>query len=135
MQIYQDTASILAAASTHPDTQLRHLLTLRIESLVEFNDIDLADLLQVLVLESGDSVADMFGHLGLCPDHLALSYPDPALPDFCPAWEVIEAHGRWFELTFVLRDDGSGVVVFVPDTADAELIEMCRRYALPAANP
>ena len=51
---------------------------------------------------------------------------------FCPAWEVIEAHGHWFELTFVLSDDGAGMVVFVPETADAALLAMCRRYAQPA---
>lgn len=137
MHIYRTTEAILTAAHTHPDPELRHLLALRIQSLEAFDDLpdDLAYLLQVVVLESGDSVADMFGHLGLCPDHLALPCPDPALPDFCPAWEVIEAYGHWFELTFVLSDDGSGMVVFVPDTADAELLEMCRRYALPAANP
>ncbi len=138
MQIYQDTASILAAASTHPDTQLRHLLTLRIESLVEFTNplveytkpaeasdaIDLADLMHVLVLQQGDTVADMSTALGL-------PCPDPALTDFCPPWEVIEAYGHWFELTFLQGDDGlGGVVVFVPDTADADLLAMCGQFAV-----
>ena len=131
MQIYKDTAAILAAASTHPDTQLRHLLTLRIESLVEYTkpqaeSIDLADLLHVLVLQAGDTVADMFAALDL-------PCPDPALPDFYPPWEVIEAYGHWFELTFLQGDDGlGGVVVFVPDTADAELLAMCGRFAVPS---
>jgi len=140
MQIYKDTASILAAASTHPDTQLRHLLSLRIESLVEFTKpqveytnpeevsdaIDLADLMHVLVLQAGDTVADMFAALDL-------PCPDPALPDFYPPWEVIEAYGHWFELTFLQGDDGlGGVVVFVPDTADAELLAMCGRFAVPS---
>ena len=124
MQIYQDTASILAAAAAYPDAQLRHLLTQRIESLGE----DLPCLLQVLILETGDTAADMFSYLGL-------PCPDPAQPDFCPPWEVIEAYGRWFELTLLRGDDGAGVVVFVPDTADADLLAMCRRFAVPSNVP
>jgi hypothetical protein len=124
MQIYQDTASILAAAINHPDPELRHLLTLRIESLGE----DLPCLLQVLILQAGDTVADMSKTLGL-------PCPTPDRPDFCPPWEVIEAYGRWFELTFLRGDDGAGVVVFVPDTADAELLALCARYAIPESLP
>lgn len=132
MQIYHDTASILVAASTHPDIQLRHLLTQRIESLGEH----LPCLLQVLVLQAGDTAAAMATCLGLCPDCLKLPCPDPELSDFCPPWEVIEAYGRWFELTFLRGDDGAGVVVFVPDTADVELLAMCRMYAItPGGQP
>ncbi len=123
MQIYQDTASILAAAAAYPDAQLRHLLALRIESLGE----DLPCLQQVLILETGDTAADMFSYLGL-------PCTDPELPDFCPPWEVIEAYGRWFELTFLRGDDGAGVVVYLPDTADAELLALFRRYAQPALS-
>lgn len=121
MQIYRDTESILAAAAAYPDAQLRYLLALRIVSLGE----DLPCLLQVLILQEGDTVADMSTALGL---------PCPATdrPDFCPPWEVIEAYGRWFELTFVRGDDGAGVVVFVTDTADAQLLAMCRRFAVPS---
>ena len=125
MNIYRTTEAIRTAAQTHPDPELRHLITERIHSLFDDLPDDLAYLLQVVVLESGDTVADMFGHLGL-------PCQDPALPHFCPAWEVIEAHSHWFELTFVLSDDGAGVVVFVPDTADAALLSLCRRYAVPS---
>ena len=51
MQIYSNTASILAAATAYPDPELRHLLTERIQSLAE----DLPCLLHVLVLEPGDT--------------------------------------------------------------------------------
>lgn len=130
MQIFRTTEAMRTAAHTHPDLELRHLLTLRIQSLEAFDELpdELACLLQVVVLQAGEGRADMSTALGW-------PCPAPAPPDFCTPWEVIEAHSRWFELTFVLNDDGSGVVVFVPDTADAELLGMCRRYALPAANP
>jgi len=120
MQSYRDTVTILAAAATHPDCELRQLLCERIESLAE----DLPCLLYVLVLESGDTVADLETQIGS-------RFTGFGQPGFCPPWEVIEAHRHWYELTFVLSDDGAGVVAFVPDTADSELLEMCRHFAVP----
>jgi hypothetical protein len=54
MEIYRDTQAILTAATSHPDPELRRLILNRIESLAEFDDVDLADLMHVLVLEPGD---------------------------------------------------------------------------------
>jgi len=136
MHSYRNTVAILAAAATYPDAQLRQLLTLRIESLAEFTKpaeqsdvIDLGALLQVLVLQVGDTAAAMF-------DCLGLPCPDPDQPDYYPPWEVIEKHSNWFELTYLRGDDGAGVVVFVPDTADAKLLAMCRMHAIaPGGQP
>jgi len=60
MQSYRDTVAILAAAATHPDLELRQLLCERIESLAD----DLPCLLYVLVLEHGDTVADLETQIG-----------------------------------------------------------------------
>ena len=134
MQAYRTAEAIRTAADTHPDLELRHLLTLRIHSLEAFDDLpdDLAYLLQVVVLQAGEGVADLEGPMGFSMGHCRSTGVAFDTDGFCPAWEVIEAHGHWFELTFVLSDDGAGVVVFVPMTADAELLAMCRRYAQPA---
>jgi hypothetical protein len=134
MHIYRTTEAIRMAADTHPDPELRHLLTLRIQSLEAFDDLpdDLAYLLQVVVLQAGESVADLQGFMGFSIGHCRSTEVAFDTDGFCPAWEVIEAHGRWFELTFVLSDDGAGVVVFVPDTAAAPLLALCRRYAVPS---
>jgi hypothetical protein len=105
MQILTDTAAIVATATLHPDPELRRLLGLRIQSLAEFDDVDLAELMHVVVLEPGDSAAEL--HLrtnGLCP-------------------EVIETHNHWFELTFVTGQGGAGFVVYVP-TAHPELLAL-----------
>ena len=48
--------------------------------------------------------------------------------DFLPSWEVIEEHKFWYEVVYVLGDDGFGIVIFVPKDADAELIEMLQHY-------
>ena len=134
MHIYRTTEAIRTAADTHPDPELRQLLNERIQSLEAFDDLldDLAYLLQVVVLQAGEGVADLQGFMGFPICHCRSTGVAFDTDGFCPAWEVIEAYERWFELTFVLSDDGAGVVVFVPDTADAVLLAMCRRYAVPS---
>ena len=138
MNIYRTTEAIRTAAVTHPDLELRHLLNERIQSLEAFDDLpdDLAYLLQVVELQAGEGAADLEGPMGFSICHCLSTGVAFDTDGFCPAWEVIEAHCRWFELTFVLSDDGTGVVVFVPDTADAALLSLCRRYAvlLPTEN-
>ncbi|WP_165323542.1 hypothetical protein [Rhizorhabdus phycosphaerae] len=49
---------------------------------------------------------------------------------FTPSWEHIQDHGGWFELTYVLSDDGFGHIVLVPDAEgiDANLLKLCRNY-------
>ena len=132
MQAYRTTEAIRTAADTHPDLELRHLLTERIHSLEAFDDLpdDLGNLLQVGVLEPMEGAAALETLLGG-----RSSFSSFLQPGFCPTWEVIEAHGHWFELTFVLSDAGAGVVVYVPLTADAELLNMCARYAIPESSP
>ena len=132
MNIYRTTEAIRTAADTHPDLELRHLLTLRIQSLFDDLPDDLACLLQVVELQAGEGAADLEGPMGFSICHCRSTGVAFDTDGFCPAWEVIEAHSHWFELTFVLSDDGAGVVVFVPDTADAALLSLCRRYAAPS---
>ena len=55
-------------------------------------------------------------------------------PDFTPSWEVFQEHIGWFELVFVLSDEGAGVQVFVAkEGTPAELLGMCRQYAFVEA--
>ena len=116
MEIYRDTQAILNAATSHPDPELRRLITNRIESLAEFDDVDLADLLHVLVLEPGDGGEQLSQAIGLRSMDL--------LPD------VIEAHTHWFELTVVTSQDGAGVVAYVPKVgSDPELLAFCQQVA------
>jgi hypothetical protein len=132
MHIYRTIEAIRTAADTHPDLELRQFLTERIHSLFDDLPDDLAYLLQVVVLQAGEGLADLEGPMGFSIGHCRSTGVAFDTDGFCPAWEVIDAHGRWFELTFVLSDDGAGVVVFVPMTADAELLALCRRYAVPS---
>ncbi len=48
--------------------------------------------------------------------------------------EFIQEHAGYFELLYVLGQDGYGIEVFVPKNADLpELLAMCVKEALPAS--
>jgi len=53
-----------------------------------------------------------------------------------PACEVIEDHGHCHEMVFVLSDEGTGVILFVPKQPgiDPELLSMCAAFAVPSIN-
>ena len=132
MEIFKTSESIQTAAAHHPDAELRHLLSARIESLSDLLDeFPLSELMHVIVMETGDTAQSL---------EIALSLPslnyeaghglDLSDPAFVPSWEICEAHAQWYEITFVLSSDGFGVVVYVPKTCtDATLLALCERFA------
>lgn len=130
MEIFKTSASIQAAATRHPDAELRHLLSARLESLNDLLDeFPLSDLMHVIVLETGDTSQSLNAALSLpiLTNGQGLDVSDPA---FVPSWEVCEAHVQWYEITFILSSDGFGVVVYVPKTCtDATLLDLCERFA------
>ena len=132
MEIFKTAESIESAATHHPNAELRHLLSARIESLSDLLDeFPISDLMHVMVMETGDTAQSL---------EIALSLPslnyeaghglDLSDPAFVPSWEICEAHAQWYEITFVLSSDGFGVVVYVPKTCtDATLLALCERFA------
>lgn len=105
------------------DDALRALLTSRMEQLDAIDDYELGELAHFFVVEQGDDADD------IAPDPTigfdGVHYGDPC---FLPAWEAIERHGDWFELTFILSDDGFGHVILIPDRKgiDLRLLDLCR---------
>lgn len=130
MEIFKSSESIQAAATHHPDAELRCLLSARIESLSDLlGEFPLSDLMHVIVLETGDTSQSLDAVLSLpiLTNGQGLDVSDPA---FVPGWEVCEAHAQWYEITFVLSSDGFGMVVYVPKTCtDTTLLALCERFA------
>lgn len=110
MHVMRDSASIRAPVA---DPTLAPLIARLIEDLSEYG-CELEELVQVIVIEPGDSVAEIDAELG---------FPLLERP-----LDVIEAHEGWIELTIVLSDDGFGVVVYVPvrPGVDPDLLAHCR---------
>ncbi|MBB5202840.1 hypothetical protein HNQ51_000133 [Inhella inkyongensis] len=85
-----------------PDPEVRALINERLADLAEFDDFELSDLVNFYVAEPGDLLTDLEHQLGF-----ELSFE--ARP-----WDAFQCHATWCELTYVLSDDGFGVVIYIP---------------------
>lgn len=95
---------------------------------------DLIDLATFVIPAPGDSMADIEAAAGI---PIATNFVDGASygePDFMPSFEWVMDHGALYEIPFVLSDDGSGVVLIVPDCegVDPVLLSLARDHAIPA---
>jgi hypothetical protein len=132
MLILRDMASMTMPSGTEFNQGLQGLLAERVEQLTEDGgDDDVGEFAHFLVVRPGDTPSDVETELGfsiLTNLVDGLRFGDP---DFEPSWEWIMRHEGWFELVYVLSDDGFGWVVFVQDdeATDADLLAVCREYA------
>ncbi|OQW85802.1 MAG: hypothetical protein BWK72_20375 [Rhodoferax ferrireducens] len=111
MQIIRSAADIVA------DPALRDLV-----SSVFANVSDCPEILRfILIVETGDTLASLDAQLGFSI--------------FVNRHEFILEHADWYELVYVLGQDGYGIEVFVPKSIDLpELLAMCVKQALPAES-
>ena len=66
MEIFKTSESIQSAATHHPDAELRHLLSARIESLSDLlGEFPLSGLMHVVVMETGDTAQSLEAALSL----------------------------------------------------------------------
>ena len=95
---------------------------------------DLIDLATFIIPAPGDSMADIEAAAGI---PIATNFIDGARygdPEFVPSHEWVMAHDGLYEIPYVLSDDGSGVVLIVPDCegVDPVLLSLARDHAIPA---
>ena len=122
MQILCDLPSIQEALATQ--AELTRLITGHVERLSAYEGCELGQLVQFVVMASSETFMELEAALGFSVRVNRFEGTRYGDADFLPSWEVIEAHHFWYELVYVLSDDGFGIVIFVPKDADAELIEM-----------
>ena len=126
MQILCDSPSIQEAVASQ--AELTRLITGYVDRLSDYEGCELGQLVQFVVMANGDTVIELDAALGFSVRinrFTGCRYGDT---EYLPSWEVIEAHRYWYEMVYVLGDDGFGIVIFVPKDADAELIEMLQYY-------
>jgi hypothetical protein len=58
MQAFRNGAAIRAAAASVPDVELSDLITRRVQELSDYEDCDLGELVNVFVIEPGDTLQD-----------------------------------------------------------------------------
>ena len=113
------------------DPTLRGLIDLRRAQLSRNYTGPLGDIVSFLVVEPGDTEAAIVGELGFSPLVNVIDGTRFGEPDFTPSWEWIGCHGPWFELVYILTDDGFGTIVFVPNDPGVEfdLHALCLEHA------
>lgn len=109
---------------------LRDLLALRARQLEDDTepDVELGDLAAFHVVTAGDGMKEIEDGIGFPIDVNLVDSVRFGDPEFTPSWEWLEDHGGWFELAFVLSDDGFGHILLVPDQHDTDrrLLALCR---------
>jgi len=116
---------------------LRQLLGLRFSQLLA-GDADWPGCL--LVVEAGDNVQQLEQEIGLPILHGLFDDAPFGHPDFAPCFEILEEHRNGntciYEMVFISNDDGAATALFVPDQEgiDANLLAMCRSFAVPAVT-
>lgn len=113
------------------DPSLRELITLRVSQLRRNYDGPLKEIVCFYVVEAGDDQEQMAQALGFNPLTNLVDGTTFGDPDFTPSFEWMKCWGSWFELVFLLTDDGFGHILFVPNDPGTEfdLHSMCLAYA------
>ena len=112
MQILCDSPSIQKALATQ--AELTRLITGYIDRLSDYEGCELDQLVQFMVMASSDTVIELEAALGFSVRVNRFSGCRFGDADFLPSWEVIEEHKFWYEVVYVLGDDGFDIVIFVP---------------------
>ena len=112
------------------DPELLNLIRRRTADTAEYVD-HFSELVFFVIVEPGDDIAAVDDALGF---PLMVNRFDGipfGKPGFTPSWDVFEEHAGFYELVYVLSDDGQGVTVFVAkaDGVSPELLSMCRQFS------
>lgn len=110
----------------HP-TQLEQVNEPDLRRLLELRYQQLGTLEGLIIVETGDSMADLEAAMG-CTFQLWDDDPDSV------SFQFIEDHGHCYEMVFIFTDDGNATVLFIPkqNGIDADLLSFCETHAIPS---
>jgi len=117
------------------DPNLLALIRRRIADTAEFVDT-FGELVFFVIVEPGDDIAAVDDALGFAVMANRFDGTTFGEPGFTPSWDVLDEHAGYYELVYVLSDDGQGVTVFVrkSEGVSAELLAMCRQFSTSEAD-
>ena len=109
----------IEAVTSITSQEIRQLIHQRIAEITQGQPYDADVYGEFVVVEAGDSLSNIEAHL--CRE---------VVGNF--EW-LVEWPCCW-EAVFVLSDDGYGIDLLIPksEAMDADLLAMCRKYAVPA---
>jgi len=132
MQIIRDPANLGSIA----DPELRHLIEKTIRDLSEDYPYDANVLGYFLIVEPGDSLDAINAQLGfniLCNRWTGIRFDQPA---YSQSFECLDEHAGYYEMVFIISDDGFVIEVFIQKAAGVpdQLLAMCKAFAVPAVT-
>ena len=116
------TAEEMARALDSPlDPELKHCLQDHWDRLAEWQDYDLSELAVFLIVQAGDTLEQA---------EAIISQPLVQEGCFTIPPELVARRGGWFEATFILSDDGFGLVLLVEiaDSTVPDLLAACNHH-------
>ena len=127
-----DAASLSAALATPLHPRLRVLIEQRIASARKNG---LADMTHIVVLQPGDTEADLVAEIGWTPlvnpiDRCRYRFGEPG---FVAPWDWLQRHAGWWEMVVTVGDGGFAYLLLFSDTPDMnpDLLELCRSHTRP----
>ena len=120
MQIIRTAEDFARLLATHADPDLRSLLKAQADRLTAYVDYDLSELAMFAIVEPGDDLNSIDSAIGW-----SLLDGDT----FSRPVEIITQVRGWYEVTFILSDDGFGLVLYVPDIdgTNRQLLAACEQ--------
>ena len=130
MQILRDEEDFACALDSWPDQELVQLLRNRLAFYAEYEE-PLAGLFKLILIEPGDTLADLDGELNgafLINHYSGRRYGDLG---FKPAFEVLEVYPGFYAMLLCEGDGGFGIEVIVPKSTDIDprLLSLCAQHA------
>lgn len=121
-----------ADAARVADPQLRHLIEQTVRDLSEDEPYDPNELGYFLIVQPGDRLDTLSAQIGFPIMVNRFSGIEFGHAGFTPSFELVDEHPAYYEMVFIISDDGFGVEVFIPKTegVDPDLLAMCKRYAV-----
>jgi hypothetical protein len=92
---------------------------------------DLTNATEFLIVEAGDTEADIVRHIGFSPLIEPICAARYGEPGFSPSWDYLTAWGGWFEM-IVTFGSTFGYVLLIQDVGapPSELIAMCHAHTV-----
>jgi len=113
-------------AASLSDKELQEEVQHQVYQLEESGYLDPCDMMNVVQMEHGDSVAaleDLMHILVLRNRWTGVEY---GCEGFTPSWETAEEYEHWYLVVFVMSDDGFGYLVFVPKDHNSQMAAMLK---------
>lgn len=131
MQHLYNHTTMAHALTQDLEPRLHALLSERIAALGE----DLIDWTEYLIVEPGDTEADIVRHIGLSPLIEPIDGTRYGNPGFHPFWDFLADRGGWFEM-IVTFGSTFAYVLLIEDAPGGppELRSLCRELGQPTHN-